>query len=575
MSSRIPTEIPPEDKISLSPLDKYRIYGKFPYHMIIHILLLVFNTLQAVIVLSEFTDYFRAQEKSFINALISDDSKEKPDYARKVYLYSISDLQDHMSTSIQNMLEANETFLNDIIYVDENDEETNLENIELVVKYKDNLTKIDKNNFLMPLELNYQVNKDYLGPFNTNYTDDDIKKYLDIINKFEMIYNLKIYVTRYYKEYKRCFIWRIRQIYDFSKRGHFVVSLFINNQQCEDKTTLSLSKIEIIMISHLWIHIIIIILASFSIFFCLHDFYEVIRLRKYKKQILKSKKNKKINDPKILKESETISHALNKWDILLILSNLFQIIGSIVSLLEQKNMNGSMDTYVGFGVLLCYVSIGKYIDYSPKYSLFFRTFKNSMSNFIPSFLAILPVFIAFTFLGLCLFWSSERFTNVSDIMKGLFALFMGDSIHDIIIDVSGQSNFFGQIYGYLYTILFIIVVMNVFVAIIQEGFIQAKFESKSHWIYNSLQRGNEEAQNENLKNLPNIEEMSQSEIKRELENRIILMNKGLNKCINLIEEVEKQNIDEDKKNLLRKVLYRKTEEIDKKMEVIRIVWENH
>lgn len=576
MSSKQASEIPPEDKISLSPLDKYRIYGKFPYHMIIHILLLVFNSIQVVIVLSEFTDYFRAQEKSFINALISDDSKEKEDYAREIYLYNISQLQDHISTSIHKMLnETNETFLNDIISVDEDDEEIKLKSIDMNVEYKYNLSKIDKKNYIMPLKFRYKVNENYLGPFNNNYTDDQIKKYLDIIIKFEMVYNIKIYVTRYYKEYKKCFIWKIRQIYDYSKKGHFAAHLLIDNWQCEDKTSLSLSKLEIFIILHLWVHVLVIILAAISALFCLYDFYEVIKLRKYKKIVLKIKKNKIIKDPKILKESEAITHALNKWDILIILSNLFQIIGSLVSLIQQENLNNSMETFVGFGVLFCYISIGKYIDYSPKYSLFYRTFSNSMSNFIPSFLAILPVFIAFTFLGLCLFWNSERFTSVSDIMKGLFALFLGDSIHDIVVDVSEQSNFFGQLYGYLYIILFIIVVMNVLVAIIQEGFIQAKFESKSHWIYNSLQKGNEDAQNENLKNLPNIEEMSQSEIKRELENRIILMNKGLNKCINLIEGVEKQNIDEESKIALRKVLYRKVEEIDKKMEVIRVVWENH
>ena len=576
MSSKQASEIPPEDKISLSPLDKYRIYGTFPYHMIIHILLLVFNSIQVVIVLSEFTDYFRAQEKSFINALISDDSKEKEDYAREIYLYNISQLQDHISTSIHKMLnETNETFLNDIISVDEDDEEIKLKSIDMNVEYKYNLSKIDKKNYIMPLKFRYKVNENYLGPFNNNYTDDQIKKYLDIIIKFEMVYNIKIYVTRYYKEYKKCFIWKIRQIYDYSKKGHFAAHLLIDNWQCEDKTSLSLSKLEIFIILHLWVHVLVIILAAISALFCLYDFYEVIKLRKYKKIVLKIKKNKIIKDPKILKESEAITHALNKWDILIILSNLFQIIGSLVSLIQQENLNNSMETFVGFGVLFCYISIGKYIDYSPKYSLFYRTFSNSMSNFIPSFLAILPVFIAFTFLGLCLFWNSERFTSVSDIMKGLFALFLGDSIHDIFVDVSEQSNFFGQLYGYLYIILFIIVVMNVLVAIIQEGFIQAKFESKSHWIYNSLQKGNEDAQNENLKNLPNIEEMSQSEIKRELENRIILMNKGLNKCINLIEGVEKQNIDEESKIALRKVLYRKVEEIDKKMEVIRVVWENH
>ena len=53
-------EIPPEDKIVLSPIEQYIVYGKFPYFMIIHILLLVFNTLQVTIILSEFNDFFRA-----------------------------------------------------------------------------------------------------------------------------------------------------------------------------------------------------------------------------------------------------------------------------------------------------------------------------------------------------------------------------------------------------------------------------------------------------------------------------------------------------------------------------------
>ena len=158
-------------------------------------------------------------------------------------------------------------------------------------------------------------------------------------------------------------------------------------------------------------------------------------------------------------------------------------------------------------------------------------------------------------------------------MKALFAIFLGDSIYDIMSDITDRSNFFGQVYGYLYTVLFIIVVMNVLVAIIQEGFMKTKFESKSYWIYNSLQR-NEEATNETLKNLPIIDEMSQSEIKEELENRIILMNKGLNKCINLIDEVEKNKIDEKSKNELRLLLAQKIEELDQKMEVIRVVWEN-
>ena len=236
-------------------------------------------------------------------------------------------------------------------------------------------------------------------------------------------------------------------------------------------------------------------------------------------------------------------------------------------------MNGSIDIFIGFGAMLCYISLGKYLN-KTKYGLFYLSLKYSLPNIIPFFIGIMPIFIGFTFLGLCLFWNSERFTNVTDVMKALFAIVNGDSIYDIIVDITDKSNFFGQIYGFLFTILFIVVVMNVFISIIQEAYVSAKVASQSHWIYSNLLKNNDNLENEVIKNLPNIEEMSQSEIKAELENKIILMNKGLNKCTELIEEVEKKDIDEKEKNELRNILLLKIEEIDQKMEIIRNVWEN-
>ena len=570
-SKQTKEEIPPEDTIALSSLDKYRIYGKFPLDMIVHVLLVVFTSLQAMIVLAEFTDYFRGQEKSLTNILISQDNKENRDYARKIYLYDIPSLQEHLSNSLQKMLDVNNTFLTNIIYVNEDNEEVQQESIEMDIEYLYNLSDINIEDFKMPINLYYNVSEDYLGPFNYNYTDEEIKNYLNIIEKFELEYRFKTYVTYYYKEHSECFIWTIKQIYDFMKKSHFEVSLYINNEQCEERT--SLSKIEQFIVSHLWIHFIVIILSSISIFLCLYTFYDVIRLNKYKNKILKEYKYKDKLDQMQLKEIEILSRPLNKWDILIIISNICQIIGSILGLLENDNMNVSFDMLVGFGVMLCYICLGKYFYYSLKYGLLYQTMKHAISNIIPFFIGIIPIFIGFTFLGLCLFWNSERFTNVTDVMKALFAVVNGDSIFDIIVDITDKSNFFGQIYGFLFTILFIIVVMNVFIAIIQEAYVSAKVERKSHWIYSNLLK-NDNIENEDIKNLPNIEEMSQSEIKTELEYRIILMNKGLNKCRKLIEEVEKKQIDENEKNELRNILLLKIEEIDQKMEVIRTVWEN-
>jgi hypothetical protein len=326
------------------------------------------------------------------------------------------------------------------------------------------------------------------------------------------------------------------------------------------------------MISHLWIHFIVIILATISALFCLYNFHEVIRLRKYRKEILERQKNKRQKNALILKESETISKASNIWDVMIIFSNLFQIIGSLVSLLNKGDMNFSVDIYIAFGVLLSYSSIGKYMSFNVNYALFYKTLKNSWSNFIPALLSTLIVFLAFIFLGLCLFWNSERFTNASDITRALFALFIGDSIHDIISDLTNLDNFLGQLYGYIYTILFIVVVMNVFVAIIQSAFIKAKFESKSNWIYNSLMKVNEEISNENLRNLPVVDNMSPKEIKEDMEKRMILMNQGFNKCMNIIIDVENKNYDEETKNEFRGIIYQKVEEIDIKFEFIKMVW---
>ena len=564
-------DIPPEDKVTLSPLDKYRIYGKFPLNIIIHILLVVFTSIQALVILGVFTDYFRAQEKSLTNILISTDSKENRDFPRKTYLYDIPSLQVHLQNSVQKMLDKN-TFFIDLIYVNDNDEEIEANSIEMDIEYKYNLESINKNQYKMPLELYYNISSNYLGPFDRTYNENDIKKYLNIIEQFVLEYRFKTYVPYYYKEYKECFIWKIQQKYDFIKKAHFEVSLYINNEQCAEKS--SLSKLEQIIIAHLWIHFIVIILATISVLLSLYNFYEVIKLNKYRKIIQKEKKQKKKIDNKILNESELISKPLNKWDICVIISNICQIIGSILGLLENDNMNGSIDILIGFGTMLCYICLGKYLDYNTKYALLYQTLKRSAPNVIPFLIGIMPIFIGFTFLGLCLFWNSERFTNVTDVMKALFAIVNGDSVYDIIVDITDKDNFFGQVYGYLFTILFIVVVMNVFIAIIQEAYVSAKVASQSHWIYSHLLKNTDNFENEYIKNLPNIEEMSQSEIKAELENRIILMNKGLNKCRELIEEVEKKDISEEEKNELRNILLLKIEEIDQKMEVIRIVWEN-
>ena len=214
------------------------------------------------------------------------------------------------------------------------------------------------------------------------------------------------------------------------------------------------------------------------------------------------------------------------------------------------------------------------MDYDSNHALFFRSLSNLWSIFVLYFLATIPMFIAITLVGLCLFWNSERFTNLSEVVMDLFSLFLGDSIYDITDDLSDKDKIFGVIYCYLYNMLFICVVMNVFNSIVQSAFIKAKVQEQNNWIYNSLMKESHEVTNENLRNLPSIETMTPEEITEEMLKRIGIMNDGLNKCFYLIKDVNNKKIDIETKTSLRKIIYRKVEEIDKKFEFIKFAWKN-
>ena len=64
----------------------------------------------------------------------------------------------------------------------------------------------------------------------------------------------------------------------------------------------------------------------------------------------------------------------------------------------------------------------------------------------------------------------------------------GDSILDVINDITQNSYFLGQIYIYFFNILFICVVINIFVSIIEEAFVNSKLKNQNHWIYSFVKK---------------------------------------------------------------------------------------
>ena len=161
--------------------------------------------------------------------------------------------------------------------------------------------------------------------------------------------------------------------------------------------------------------------------------------------------------------------------------------------------------------------------------------------------------------------------HVPGAVRNLFAIINGDSVYDIISDVTKVSYFLGQMYGYIFCILFIVVVMNVFISIINEAYISSKMLDQGHWIYSYMKHDPLILKDDN-QDLPNIKSMTSKEVKEELNKRINKLEEGIEKCYKCIEDV-KEIGDENERNRLKNLLIEKIDKIENNILILRQIWE--
>ena len=71
-------------------------------------------------------------------------------------------------------------------------------------------------------------------------------------------------------------------------------------------------------------------------------------------------------------------------------------------------------------------------------------------------------------------------------MTTLLSMMHGDSMLDIINYLESTGFFVGCIYSYLFGIMSICVICNLFVSIIEEAYVNTKIKNKDHWVYTFL-----------------------------------------------------------------------------------------
>jgi len=155
-------------------------------------------------------------------------------------------------------------------------------------------------------------------------------------------------------------------------------------------------------------------------------------------------------------KDEKKKNLFNMWSVVCLIGNILQLFGAGLSILDSDNVLSTTEFLVGIGCMLAFLNIGRYLEFYSDYSSIFETIKKALPNILRYVLGVMPIFLGYIFFGLCLFWRSDRFNSTSQAVVSLFSVLNGDSIFDTFNDLSGISFFIGQLYCYVFCLMFIV-----------------------------------------------------------------------------------------------------------------------
>ena len=541
-----PSHIPYKDKLFLSPIQKYRIYGKFPIRMILDIALAILITVQIMMISGPTMEYTKAIERFFYNAFLQNDNFEGIEVPRIKYIYTMEDLVNVVNSSRKSYYELDSISLGNLTFNYENNENNS---ILVIIDYIDK----EKNRELID-EYNMTENDAWI--FNYSINDTYRKKIINRVKSFMIEYKVNSHDPYNFGDYYECYEWDVKQIFDFERRYHISVTLNMEFNPCKD-TDISGHKF---IKGCFWIPSLILIISLINFIFTVRSL--IIGFKYYLNfQYIYSKENIKIErenkPPKIkskwdmLREKDK-KNILSRFNYLQAIGNITQFLSAAMSLYEGKEIIITAKYILGIAAALSYLNLMKYLKYYSHFHTIILTLLKSIPYIMLYFIGALPLIIPFVVFGVANFPYSERFYSFTRVILNLFGMMNGDSLLDVINDIVDNSYFLGHIYIYLFIFLFICFVINVFVSIIEDSFVSSKIKNQDHWIHSFVQKN--EDKKEDKGNISRTEMKLRDEMRRKSMIRNALRKSSAKES----EKIEKEKLilnEKGKLNLKESILY--------------------
>ncbi|XP_048394665.1 mucolipin-2-like isoform X2 [Stegostoma tigrinum] len=168
---------------------------------------------------------------------------------------------------------------------------------------------------------------------------------------------------------------------------------------------------------------------------------------------------------------------LNGWYILIIISDLLTVTGSIMKMeIIAKNLTtyDVCSIFLGTSTLFTWVGVIRYLGYFQKYNVLILTMQGALPKVLRFCCCAGMIYLGYMFCGwIVLGPYHSKFERLSTVAECLFSLINGDDMFATFAEIQEKSNLlwlFSRIYLYSFISLFIYMVLSLFIALITDTY---------------------------------------------------------------------------------------------------------
>lgn len=364
-------------------------------------------------------------------------------------IYRIEKLQNYVQETVSKYFDINSHTIDN--YSFKYDSFGDKMPVKMYIEYSDRY-KAKSEGF----EDEYKLTTQNLGPFEFK----NVKSFLDIVSEFELQFTLEHHLNKNVDTSATCYEWKISQIYKYTLHGPIMVSQDFLRGVCQS------DSIEIFR-KYIWLDMVVVFLSLSSI--TLTIFYL------FNRGLLISRlKYNPIATMAVAWDTLSVKEKLNfvdLWIIVTILGNLCQLFGSVSAFIDEHNVLTIHETFIGIGCFCAWIGIIRYLEPNKNAYTVVHTMQRATPTLGPYMIGIIPIFMAFSFLSMCLFWKTGYYTSPTWAMIVNFCMLNGDSLYFFLSAAISSNKVLGQLYMYSFLVFFICCIHNIFIAIIQDGFV--------------------------------------------------------------------------------------------------------